>query len=131
VEVTSKLARTRMRILIHDRLKLLVRFGGTLLNRREGREIGLRRHSGGTHLRAHGAYGFAELDTSLLVLLLEVVPAAESSNRENEHAGSCGDHFVLVFNAPMYSGFGGVDGGPAEAVLFKRMSSFCAHVLPF
>src|SRR5689334_5652290 len=105
--------------------------GRSFFGRGKAGEIGLCRSSLRTHRCIQGTHRLVQLNTRLLILLVEVVPAPESTCQKNYQNDAAQDEFRLVFHGPVNGGLSGADCGPTEPVLLELMTGFCAHEIPF
>ena len=130
-KVASHVGRSGVRIFVDDRLKLFSSRIGALLGRSECRKIRLLRSSRRPQLRIHSPNGDGEVQTGLLVLRVEVVPAADHAPDE-EHCDNGGNNESRpVLDRPIGGFFSSADGDTAKCILFQLMAGFCAHGLPF
>ena len=77
----GKFGGASMRILVHDRLKLFVGFGGALLGGGVAGKIRLGGSAGRPQWRIQHADGLVQQGAGFLVLLVQVVPAANSQRQ--------------------------------------------------
>ena len=130
-KIAGKFRRARVRIIVEHGLELLVGFAGPVLGGGEAWQIGLCRSAWRPQRGIQGAHRQVQFTAGLLILPVEVEPAAKSASEHyGQHYGG-NDEFRLVFRGPVDSGLGGAEGGPAESVLFELMTGFCAHERPF
>src|SRR5215469_2832315 len=123
--------RARVRILVNDRLELLLRSLRAFLRRSERREIRLLRLAGWTQRCLHRPHRDRKIEASLLVLGVQVVPAANYDCGKNDHHNGGNDQGLTMLDRPIGGLLGSADGHTAKCILFQLMAGFCAHKLPF
>src|SRR6185437_16810187 len=82
-EVLREIGSAGVRIILGDRRKLLVRLSGSLVHGSKTGIVRLRRHAGGPYGLVEDLNSLSEVDAGLLVLFLEVVPAADRCRNDD------------------------------------------------